>query len=99
MNQITANSAFSVDWTLEDALCPMCGGEDADGTPFQQNPFKVQHCKTCGLWYLSPRLATEEADKFYESDEYFAGGDGVSGYDDYAVQEQSLRATFRKLCS
>lgn len=94
---MTANSIFSADWAVEETSCPMCGNVEAEATPYEQHPFKVKRCKTCRLSYLSPRLAAEEANRFYESDEYFAGGDGVSGYDDYSVQEQSLRATFRKL--
>ncbi|WP_298913097.1 class I SAM-dependent methyltransferase [uncultured Roseobacter sp.] len=85
------------EWLIEDAACPMCGGTEAGETPYSQPPFKVKRCKSCTLNFLSPRLAAEEANRFYQSDTYFSGGDGVSGYDDYAVQEQSLRATFRKL--
>ena len=84
-------------WSVENCSCPMCGSDDSETSRYGQKPFAVRRCKSCSLWFLSPRLVAEEAHRFYQSDDYFSGGDGVSGYDDYSVQENSLRATFRKL--
>ncbi len=86
----------SSNWAVEECACPICGSTDADDTGYDQPPFKIKRCKSCRLWFLSPRLKEEEAQKFYQSENYFSGGDGESGYDDYSVQERSLRATFRK---
>lgn len=68
-----------------------------ENTPYSEPPFAIKRCKSCNLAYLSPRLSAEEANRFYENDSYFGGGDGQSGYGDYSVQERSLRQTFRKL--
>jgi SAM-dependent methyltransferase len=96
MNDVTANSFVTAKWIVEDCACPMCGMTEAEATRYEQPPFKVKRCSSCALWFLSPRLAAEEAQRFYHSDAYFSGGDGESGYEDYSVQERSLRATFRK---
>ena len=97
MTEMMPSSTFVADWTVEETACPMCGSTDAADTPYDQAPFAIKKCKACSLSYLSPRLSAEEATRFYQNDTYFSGGDGVSGYDDYEVQEDSLRATFRKL--
>lgn len=90
-------SAPTADWTVEETACPLCGSENARDTPYRQVPFAVKGCGSCGLYYLSPRLAQRDAQRFYESDAYFSGGDEVSGYAEYATQEDSLRRTFLKL--
>ena len=97
MNEMTSKSAFATGWIVEDTECPLCGSQDANTTPYEQPPFAVKKCRSCTLFFLSPRLAAEDAHRFYQSDAYFSGGDSVSGYTDYEVQEDALRATFKKL--
>ncbi|SHK61347.1 Methyltransferase domain-containing protein [Shimia gijangensis] len=96
MNDVTGNSFVSAEWYVEECACPMCGRAESEATRYEQIPFKIKRCSSCALWFLSPRLAEEDAQQFYHSDAYFAGGHGESGYEDYSVQERSLRATFRK---
>jgi SAM-dependent methyltransferase len=97
MNDMTVSEMIASQWVVENGACPMCKSTSADITPYSDPPFAIKRCQSCHLAYLSPRLAAEEANRFYESDAYFDGGDGQSGYDDYSVQELSLRETFRKL--
>ncbi|WP_138935907.1 class I SAM-dependent methyltransferase [Roseovarius arcticus] len=97
MNKMTSNNAIATEWIVEETDCPLCGSSSAKDTPYKQPPFAIKTCRTCTLSFLSPRLAAEEAHRFYQNDAYFSGGDGTSGYEDYEVQEDSLRATFRKL--
>lgn len=85
------------DWKVETTNCPLCASTEFCATPYRQDPFAVKQCADCSFYYLSPRLTAEAATNFYQSDDYFSGGDGQSGYEDYSVQEGSLRATFRKL--
>jgi len=97
MTQMMPRETFVADWTVEETACPLCGSTEASKTPYEQAPFAIKKCNACTLSYLSPRLSAADANSFYENDAYFSGGDGVSGYDDYAVQEDSLRGTFKKL--
>jgi SAM-dependent methyltransferase len=52
-------------------------------------------CTCCGLHYLSPRLKEDAMLSKYANDQYFSGQ--AHGYADYAAQEPTLRATFRRL--
>lgn len=52
-------------------------------------------CRECGLRYLNPRVKESVLKGRYERGSYFSGG-GASGYDDYYLQETSLRLTFRR---
>lgn len=86
-----------LDWALEDTSCPVCGSTDARATSYDANPFKIKRCNGCDHWYLSPRLAPQDIQRFYESPDYFGGGETGVGYANYDTQERSLRATFAKL--
>lgn len=98
MNQATSQASFNTGWMVEQTACPLCNSTKARETPYAQPPFAVKVCADCSLYYLSPRLTPQDAQRLYQSDTYFAGGkNSVSGYDDYQVQEDSLRATFRML--
>ena len=78
---------------LEYCACPVCNEPESKASPYGSGPYQVVTCKSCGLWYLSPRAIESRLRDIYLRDEYFEG-DG-SGYDDYAGQQRSLRATFR----
>ena len=80
---------------MERSRCVMCGSDSPSGASYALPPFEVVHCGSCGLWYLSPRLREATMKQRYADASYFEGEDG--GYADYATQEASLRATFRKL--
>lgn len=81
---------------LETTNCPLCGANSGvalfSGAGF--GPYGLVGCPTCGLQYLSPRLTEPAMAAHYASDRYFQGG--TQGYEDYAGQEQALRATFRR---
>ena len=79
----------------ETGTCPLCGDDDPTLSPYRQDPFRVVRCKSCMLWYLSPRLTADAMSKFYKGDSYFSGDE--TGYVDYSRQENSLRLTFRRL--
>jgi 2-polyprenyl-3-methyl-5-hydroxy-6-metoxy-1,4-benzoquinol methylase len=80
---------------LESVPCPLCGCGDPETTPYAKEPFRVVRCRSCRLWYLSPRLTERTTSALYRSDDYFASGE--AGYLDYERQEKSLRNTFRRL--
>ena len=79
----------------ERCACPLCGADSPQATPYTDQGFAVVRCAACRSWYLSPRLPEAVMAEAYRSGAYF-GGEGA-GYDDYGEQEQSLRATFRRL--
>jgi SAM-dependent methyltransferase len=85
----------TANWKTERCACPLCAADAPQETGYAEPPFAVTRCGQCGLWYLNPRIAAEDAHRLYTSDDYFGGGD--AGYADYKSQERSLRATFRKL--
>lgn len=97
MNQVINDASLRAGWTVETTVCPLCNSPQARDTPYLQPPFAVKACADCSLFYLSPRLTREDAQRLYQSDTYFTGGDGASGYAEYKLQEDSLRATFRML--
>ena len=80
--------------TLERPACPLCGSEERRESIFAFPPYAVARCKSCGLWYLSPRLTESLMLASYENDNYFEGGEG--GYSNYQAQETTLRPTFRR---
>ena len=81
----------------EHCACPLCGADAPEATPYRDQGFAVVRCAGCRSWYLSPRLPEPVMAEAYRSGGYF-GGDGA-GYEDYGEQEQSLRATFRRLAA
>src|SRR5262249_50740806 len=74
---------------LEPAVCCLCGVEDADpvgvGEDFEYrtspDTFLAVRCRRCGLVYLNPRPADEEAGRIYP-DHYhaFAFDPGAFGF-------------------
>jgi SAM-dependent methyltransferase len=81
---------------LEYPDCPVCGCPEHavlyQGGAFA--PFAVRVCRVCGMQYLSPRPSEQAMLAVYAAD-YF--GPSAAAYADYAAQELSLRATFRRL--
>jgi SAM-dependent methyltransferase len=85
---------------LEYTTCPLCGTDKPDERKqFSFQPFRVQQCTHCHLWYLSPRLTETEILKIYADPQYFTGGNHY-GYaqpqGSYLAQERALRATFKR---
>ncbi len=79
---------------IEYTSCPLCHREEQD-IAYKFDPYAVAHCRSCGFYYLSPRLTEAAMLNMYRNDDYFEGK-GV-GYERYNEQESSLRATFRRL--
>jgi 2-polyprenyl-3-methyl-5-hydroxy-6-metoxy-1,4-benzoquinol methylase len=79
---------------LERPACPLCGGEERRENVYAFPPFAVARCRSCRLWYLSPRLTEPLMQASYADDTYFEGGE--AGYSSYQAQEATLRPTFRR---
>ncbi|MFL6196222.1 MAG: class I SAM-dependent methyltransferase [Thermoanaerobaculia bacterium] len=79
---------------LERSPCPLCGGGERREGVYGFPPFAVARCRTCGLWYLHPRLAERIMHESYAEADYFEGGS--AGYSSYQAQETTLRPTFRR---
>jgi SAM-dependent methyltransferase len=81
---------------FEIADCPLCGSQERV-LWYTLAPYSVVRCVACGMGYLSPRLSETAMLAAYSSGGYFDGR--AIGYDDYAVQEEALRSTFRRVSS
>ncbi len=81
---------------LEEVVhCPLCQNNEAEIRFKFDPPFRVVQCKSCGFYYLSPRLSESAIQSIYESDDYFQSHE--LGYENYQAQEHSLRLTYRRL--
>lgn len=79
---------------LERPPCPLCG-TDAPRVAYawSEHPYQVVRCGACRFLYLSPRPAPAALAELYRGGGYWEG----AGYEDYAAQEATLRATARGL--
>ncbi len=84
----------SADSEKETTSCPLCKSS-TDSIIHTFGELHIVLCRNCGLRYLNPRIKESAMRKRYEQKAYFSGEDG-SGYDNYHVQELSLRLTFRR---
>ena len=91
--------------------CPLCGNADSGFILYRFGPVAqytssiewssefgslgLRRCPCCGLFYLCPRPTEEFVRSIYASKDYFEKDAGL-GYEDYAVQETSLRRTFKR---
>jgi 2-polyprenyl-3-methyl-5-hydroxy-6-metoxy-1,4-benzoquinol methylase len=80
--------------TLDLPACPLCGEAVAGEPAYRFPPYGVTRCRSCGFWYLRPRLSEERMRDAYAHETYFEGG-GL-GYRSYLAQESTLRLTFRR---
>lgn len=80
---------------LETTDCPLCGSSRRLATPYGRGPLRVVRCRSCLVYYLSPRLTSTRMAELYRDGAYFEGGS--LGYSSYGRQERSLRKTFRRL--
>lgn len=78
----------------ETTYCPLCESSNAS-IIHCFGELRVVSCRNCGLHYLNPRIRESVMRESYERGTYFSGGE-TSGYDDYHMQEMSLRYTFRR---
>ena len=91
MSETKAQSA------LEYPACPLCLSQQREVRYVESGDYKIVRCCQCGVHYLYPRLTERAMNRAYANEDYFEGGQ--SGYSDtsYAMQERSLRSTFRRL--
>jgi len=80
---------------LETIPCPLCQNEEQNIAFDQFSPYNIVCCRSCGFFYLSPRLKETAMIEMYKDDHYFESD--TVGYASYVEQEQSLRATFHRL--
>ncbi len=80
---------------LESPPCPLCKSVRRKPAYSRLVPYEVVLCCDCEFHYLCPRLPEEEMIAQYRDDAYYHG-DGM-GYEDYDLQTDSLRVTFRRL--
>ncbi len=79
---------------IEATACPLCSSA-SNVVIHIFDPLKVVQCKDCGLVFLNPRLKEDIAKRIYEDVSYYSQGQ-VAGYEEYLLQEESLRITFRR---
>jgi 2-polyprenyl-3-methyl-5-hydroxy-6-metoxy-1,4-benzoquinol methylase len=79
---------------LERCPCPLCGAAPPERAREEFPPYRVVDCPSCGLRFLSPRVAAEEAARLYEGERYFEDGGLSGGYASYAAMEPLLVRTF-----
>jgi SAM-dependent methyltransferase len=94
---ISQESTANISAKLEYPVCLVCGGDRRE-FPFRlHDPYSVARCKTCGSYYLYPRVIEGAMQKAYRQPSYYGGG--ACGYADtsYMAQESALRATFKRL--
>jgi SAM-dependent methyltransferase len=81
---------------LATVACILC----TESGPFRRRGAKggygIEECPACGLVQLVPTPSPETLRALYEGESYFGGGEGDSGYAQYASQEQEYLATFRE---
>lgn len=82
------------DLPLEACPCPLCGSTPPERAREDFPPYRVVDCSSCGLRFLSPRVAAREASRLYEGDAYFEHGGLSRGYASYAALEPLLVETF-----
>lgn len=80
---------------IETTDCPLCSSTRRIVTPYGRGELRVVRCRSCLVYYLSPRLTAERMAELYRDEGYFEGNG--FGYASYRRQESSLRKTFRRL--
>ncbi len=78
---------------IEYPSCPLCKSENHRKAYSKFTPYKVVRCRSCGFYYLYPRLTETAILNLYADDDYFEGEE--RGYTSYSEQEVALRATFK----
>jgi SAM-dependent methyltransferase len=79
---------------LEVTSCPLCSSA-INAVLHVFEPLKIVKCADCRLVILNPRLKEDIAKRINEDASYFSRG-RVEGYEEYILQEESLRITFRR---
>jgi SAM-dependent methyltransferase len=96
-HMVSQQPATQVAAELEYPSCPLCASDRRRLRFCLSKVYHIARCLACGVHYLYPRQRETCAHELYRDLSYFEGG--VSGYADasYLAQEESLRATFKRL--
>ena len=73
--------------------CPVCGSEHFR-LQFEEAPYRVLRCTTCGTGVVSPRRADLES--IYDGSYWLSGSPKTRGYQDYRAAEPLYLRTFRR---
>lgn len=79
--------------------CGLCGSRERE-LEFTDGPFSVVTCRSCGLTYVTPRLADAALiDEVYNESYWRSDAAKVHGYTDYRADEPLYLRTYRKRLS
>lgn len=81
---------------VEVGRCPLCGSETSS-VAFSEPPYSVRRCGSCGLGWVTPRLAENALASMYGDDGYWRSESPKTlGYHDYRADEPLYLETFRR---
>lgn len=80
---------------VEIGRCQVCAGEHRR-TMFEEPPYALLRCLTCGFVYVTPRLSDEDLPSVYGEDYWQSDSPRTKGYADYAADEELYLKTFRR---
>lgn len=81
---------------VEVSACPSCGSERFS-VSFEEPPYSVRRCESCGLVWVSPRLTQEALVGIYTDDNYWRSDSPKTvGYASYRDDEPLYLKTFRR---
>ena len=79
----------------EVSSCALCGS-GGRSTLFEEPPFSVVRCSTCGLVYVTPRLSPDALlEEIYDESYWKSDSPKVRGYADYSAERAFYERTFR----
>ncbi len=88
-------SALSPD-ALRDVPCGLCGSPERE-LKFEDGPFSVVTCRSCGLTYVTPRLADGVLlEQVYDEGYWSSDSAKERGYTDYRSDEPLYLKTYRR---
>jgi 2-polyprenyl-3-methyl-5-hydroxy-6-metoxy-1,4-benzoquinol methylase len=78
---------------LREVGCCLCGCDESRER-FREGPFRVVDCASCGLTYVTPRLAGDLVERVYGEDYWRSREPRSHGYADYLGDAALYRRTF-----
>jgi SAM-dependent methyltransferase len=81
--------------SVEVPRCQLCGGEHGQ-LQFAEGPHRVLRCPTCGLVWVTPRLAGGDLEAVYGEGYWQSASPKTRGYADYRKDEQLYLKTYRR---
>jgi len=80
---------------LVPVACSLCGSEEAQPR-FREEPFGIVDCASCGLTYVTPRVAGDLVNRVYGPDYWRSPRPREEGYADYGADAELYRRTFAR---